>query len=139
MNPDTAAATALVQQIAEDVCEAKDNLLAAKISQAKFANKHQSEENIYTVGDKVMLSTVHRCREYIQKHSSRVAKFLPHFDGPYLVIKSHPEKSSYTLDLPNEPDRFATFHLPSMHLYYVDTFLTTTTLIPHINLHNLIP
>jgi len=49
----------------EDVCEAKDNLLAAKISQAEFANKHRSEENIYAVGNKVMLSTVHRCHEYI--------------------------------------------------------------------------
>jgi len=57
-----------------------------------------------------MLSTVHRRHEYIQKHSGCVTKFLPHFDGPFLVTKSHPKKSLYTLELPNEPDRFATFH-----------------------------
>jgi len=44
--PNTAAAEALVQRIVQDVCEAQDNSLAAKISQAEFANKHQSKENV---------------------------------------------------------------------------------------------
>ena len=35
---------------------------------------------------------------------------MPRFDGPFLVIKAFPEKSVYTLDLPNEPNRFPTFH-----------------------------
>jgi RNase H-like domain found in reverse transcriptase/Reverse transcriptase (RNA-dependent DNA polymerase)/Integrase zinc binding domain len=107
---DTAAATALVERITQDVSEAQDNLLATKISQAEFANKHRNDETIYAVGDKVMLSTLHRHREYIQKHSGHVTKFLPRFDGPFLVTKTHPEKSSYTLELPNEPDRCGTFH-----------------------------
>ena len=109
---DATAATALVERISQNVCEAQDNLLTAKISQAEFANRHRGDEIIYVVGDKVMLSTIHRRREYIQKHSGCVAKFLLHFDGPFLVTKTHPEKSSYTLELPNEPDCFATFHAP---------------------------
>jgi hypothetical protein len=46
----------------------------------------------------------------MQKHDGRVVKFMPWFDGPFLVTRAHPEKSTYTLELPNEPDRFPTFH-----------------------------
>ena len=35
---------------------------------------------------------------------------MPRFDGPFLVTKANPAKSSYTLDLPNKPNRFPTFH-----------------------------
>jgi len=40
-----------------------------------------------------------------------VAKLLPHFDGPYPVIDTHPEASTVTLDLPNQPNAFPTFHI----------------------------
>jgi hypothetical protein len=107
---DTALALALIKCITLDIKEAKDNLLAAKVAQAEFANRHRGDEIVYSVGDKVMLSTIHRCREYMQKNSDRVAKFMPRFDGPFLMIKAFPEKSIYTLELPNEPNRFPTFH-----------------------------
>lgn len=29
----------------------------------------------------------------------RVAKLMPRWDGPFVVIKAHPDSSSYTLDL----------------------------------------
>jgi len=44
---------------------------------------------------------------------------LPRFDGPYPVIDTHPEASTVTLDLPNQPNAFPTFHI---HL--VKPFLT---------------
>ncbi|KIM73541.1 hypothetical protein PILCRDRAFT_81021, partial [Piloderma croceum F 1598] len=37
-------------------------------------------------------------------------KFMPHFDGPFLVVKAFPKKSVYTLELPNELNHFPTFH-----------------------------
>ena len=57
-----------------------------------------------------MLSTTHRRREYMQVKSRRVAKFMPRFDGPFIVSKANPSKSAYTLDLPNEPNQFPMFH-----------------------------
>ena len=39
-----------------------DALLAMKIDQAAAANKHRGEEVEYHVGDLVMLSTDHRCK-----------------------------------------------------------------------------
>jgi hypothetical protein len=41
---------------------------------------------------------------------SCVAKFIPQFDGPYKIINSMPEFLAYTLDLPNSPNIFLTFH-----------------------------
>ena len=35
---------------------------------------------------------------------------MPHFDGPYTTTHANPDKSTYTLDLPNKPNRFPTFH-----------------------------
>lgn len=106
----SAAAAALIERLHLDVAEAQDNLLAAKISQAEFANRHRAAEDVFSIGEKVMLSTEHRRREYIQAKSGRVAKFMPRFDGPFLITKANPSKSSYTLELPNEPNRFPTFH-----------------------------
>jgi hypothetical protein len=57
-----------------------------------------------------MLSTEHRRREYIQAKLGRVAKFMPRFDGPFLITQMNPSKSTYTLELPNEPNCFPTFH-----------------------------
>ena len=41
---------------------------------------------------------------------SHVTKFILQFDGPYKFINSMPEFSAYTLDLPNSPNIFPTFH-----------------------------
>jgi hypothetical protein len=100
------------------VSEAQDNLLAAKISQAEFANRRRGDEIVYKVGERVMLSTKHRRRKYLQKHSGQVAKFLPRFNGPFLITKANPAKSTYTLDLPNEPDRFPTFHASLLRKFH---------------------
>ena len=40
---------------------------------------------------------------------------MPHFDGPYHATHVNPSKSSYTLDLPNEPNCFPTFHSSLLH------------------------
>lgn len=57
-----------------------------------------------------MLSTANRRRNYKRKGKKRVAKFMPRFDGPYIVKKSFPERSKYTLRLPNNPKTFPGFH-----------------------------
>ena len=92
------AAENIINRINEDVADAKDNLLQAKLYQASAANASRGPEVAHKVGDKVMLSTFHRRREYKQKGDGRAAKFFPRWDGPYTITKSHPESSSYTLD-----------------------------------------
>jgi hypothetical protein len=107
---DVQQATDIIHQIATDTNEAKDNLLQAKVFQAHFANDHRGADELYAVGDKVMLSTLHRRQEYKKKGEHRVAKFFPRYDGPYDVIDAFPHVSAYKLELPNSPNIFPTFH-----------------------------
>jgi hypothetical protein len=100
----------VIERIQLDVAEAKDCLLAEKLSQAHAAHQHRGKDNVFAVGDQVMLSTLHRRQEYKSKHEKQAAKFFLRFDGPYTIVKSHPEFSTYTLDLPNSPLVFPTFH-----------------------------
>lgn len=108
--PDAGAATEFIEKLALDTMEAKDNLLAAKVAQAEFANRHQGPELKIKEGNQVMLSTEHRRREYMQSKSGCVTKLMPRFDGLFHTTCVHPETSNYMLDLPNEPKRFPTFH-----------------------------
>ena len=75
----------IVTHIALDVKEAQDNLLAAKICQAYYTNKYHAPEDIYEVGDLVMLSTENHHCNYKHKGKTCVAKFMPWNDGPYTV------------------------------------------------------
>lgn len=100
----------VLKQLNDDVLEACNNLLQAKVAQAEQAKKHHGTEVIHKVGDTVMLSTFHCCREYVQKDQKCVAKFMSRYNGPYYVTKSFPKKSVYTLHMPNAPELFPTFH-----------------------------
>ncbi|KIM90205.1 hypothetical protein PILCRDRAFT_35738, partial [Piloderma croceum F 1598] len=64
----------VLRRLHDDIQEAKDNLLRAKVSQAEFANHHRRDEVVFATGDHVMLSTFHRRRDYLQKDDKRVAK-----------------------------------------------------------------
>ncbi|RDB24931.1 hypothetical protein Hypma_007676 [Hypsizygus marmoreus] len=108
----------MVQEMEINLMEAKDNLLTAKISQAHHANKSRAPEKPYAVGDKVLLTTVHRRWEYMQKKDGRVTKFMPRFDGPYTIAKAHPATSSYTLDLPESSSIFPTFHASQLQPFH---------------------
>ena len=56
----------------------------------------------------------------METHSDCSTKFMPRFDGPYHVVKSHPTKSTYTLDLPNELNCFLTFHSSLLHPFFTN-------------------
>ena len=110
---DVVKAKEVIEQLYKDVSDAQDNLLAAKTRQAHFANAHRAPEDVYQIGDLVMLSTKNRRAEY-KAHGKnaerRAAKFFPRYDGPYKEIKAFPEKSEYTLLLPNSGKTFPGFH-----------------------------
>ena len=99
-----------------DVSEARDNLIAAKAFQAHYANKSRCPEVVYAVGDCVMLSTFHRRREYRKKGDKRATKFFPRWDGPYTIINSNPNSSTYTLDMDGHDSIFPTFHASELKL-----------------------
>jgi Integrase zinc binding domain/RNase H-like domain found in reverse transcriptase len=109
-SPEMTDATELLESIALTTAEAQDNLLAAKVNQADSANCHHTPKFPFKVGNKAFLSTEHRWHEYVQNKSGHMAKFMPRFDGPFKITRAHPETSDYSLKLPNEPNRFPTFH-----------------------------
>jgi RNase H-like domain found in reverse transcriptase/Reverse transcriptase (RNA-dependent DNA polymerase)/Integrase zinc binding domain len=115
--PEQTTAHEIITRITLDVKEAQDNLLAAKIRQAYHANEHRAPEDIYEVGDLVMLSTENRRRNYKRKGKTRVAKFMPRNDGPYTITHTFPERSEYTLKLPNNPNTFPGFHAHLLKRY----------------------
>jgi len=75
---------------------------------------HRSEEPTFTIGDLVYLSTAHRRRKYLNGNNKRVAKFMPWFDGPYAIVSTNPESSTYTLDLPDHTNIYPTFHVSEL-------------------------
>jgi hypothetical protein len=113
-------ARALISQLEHDVMEAQDNLLAAKTAQASSTNAHRAAPIVFKAGDRVMLATKNRRRDYMQKGDKRVAKFMPRYDGPYVVLEAHPQFSTYTLDLPNSPNIFPTFHISQLRPYHAN-------------------
>ncbi|KAG5725077.1 hypothetical protein E4T56_gene10250 [Termitomyces sp. T112] len=92
----------LIEKLQTDMKEAQDNLLAAKVRQAYHTNAGRADEEAYEVGDLVMLAMKHRRQVYMRKGHKRVAKFMPRHDGPYEIVTAFPEKSEYTLRLPND-------------------------------------
>jgi hypothetical protein len=114
----TEKATELLERIRLDSEEAKDNMLLAKMTQAYHANKHRGEDDVFVVGDRVMLSMLHRCKEYHKKGEKWATKFFPRFNGPYKITRAHPETSNYTLDLPNSPHVFPTFHASELKHFH---------------------
>ena len=73
-------------------------------------NEHQAHKVVYKEGDLIMLSTENCHHNYKHKGKKRVAKFMPWSDRPYTVVKAFPEKSEYTLCLPNNLQTFPGFH-----------------------------
>jgi len=100
----------VIWQLETDVLKAQDNLLCAKISQSTQANKHCTLKFPFHIGSHVCLSTLHCRNDYKSKGEKCVAKFMLHFDGPYMVIDVNKDHSTVTLDLPNSPNIFPVFH-----------------------------
>jgi hypothetical protein len=104
------SAREIIENLQTDVADARDNLILAKISQSHFSNPSRADTPKYNIGDKVMLSTLNRRKEYKRKNQKRAAKFMPRFDGPYLIVDVHNQASTVTLDMPIAPNLFPTFH-----------------------------
>ena len=100
----------VIKKLQNDVLEAQDNLLRTKISQSVEANKHHSLTFPFVIGSCVRLTTLHWRNEYKAKGEKQVAKFMPRYDGPYTIVDTDEQHSTITLELPNAPNIFPTFH-----------------------------
>jgi hypothetical protein len=101
----------VIRRLEDDMQEAQDNLLYAKTSQSLYANVHRADNFPLELDDRVLLSTLHRRRQYKQKGDRRTAKFMPCFDGPYTITDIDNAHSTVTLDLPQSSNVFPTFHM----------------------------
>ncbi len=84
----------------------------------------------FDVGNKVMLNTFHQHRDFKAGDKNCVTKFMPRFDGPYVVIYANPTLSSYTIEMLNSPNIFLTFHASELK-YFVDNNSTLFPLHKH--------
>jgi hypothetical protein len=111
---DHITARQVIENLHTDIADARDNLILAKISQSHYANPKRSDAPPYQIGDKVMLSTLNRRKDYKLKGQHRAAKFFPRFDGPYIIVDVHENASTVTIDMPNAPNLFPTFHTSNL-------------------------
>ena len=109
-NPAQADAQAILNTLLPLKTEAKDNLLTAKLNQAEQKNKHRRLDFPFQVGARVLLSTSNRRREYKSADELRVAKFMPRFDGPYVITAVDEKHSTVTINIPHAPHLFPVFH-----------------------------
>ncbi|KAJ2913860.1 hypothetical protein MD484_g6573, partial [Candolleomyces efflorescens] len=100
------------------VLEAQDNLLLAKINQAYHANRTRGEDPLFSVGDRVMLSTRNRRKELKAGDTARTTKFLPRWVGPYEITRTNHAASTYTLNMPTHPRLFPVFHVSQLKRYH---------------------
>jgi len=81
----------------------------------------------------IQLSTLHHCQQFKKEGEKQVAKFFPHYDGPYDIIVVHMETSNYTLKLPNSPNTYLTYHTSKLKAFlpnYLSLFLSCKPLQP---------
>ncbi|THH06299.1 hypothetical protein EW146_g9654 [Bondarzewia mesenterica] len=111
------AASDFISHMIDLEFEAKDTLLTSKLSQAHSTNAHRNPDPVLKIGDRVLLSTFHRRREYTSHDQKHVAKFMPRYDGPYKIIHAFPNTSTYELSLPSSSKTFSTFHISQLRVF----------------------
>ena len=132
LTPTDKLATDLLKRMQSLVSEAQDNLITAKVTQAFHSNKTRELAFPFKVGDRVVLSTLHRRHEIKAGDPNRIAKFMPRFDGPFAIKNIDEKHSTVTLDLPNLPQIFPVFHTSEIRPFAEnnDTLFPSRALIP---------
>ncbi|RXW12306.1 hypothetical protein EST38_g13546 [Candolleomyces aberdarensis] len=109
--PELKDTVSALEGLVDSVADAQDALVKAKVDQAAEANKTRRDDPNFEVGERVWLCTRHRRREYLAKGQKRAAKFMPRYDGPYLILDRNLATSTYTLLLPEHSNTHPTFHM----------------------------
>ena len=61
-----------------------------------------------------MLSTAHQQHKFRAGDPNHIAKFMPHYDGPFHIKSTDEKHLTVTLDLPNLPNILLVFHTSEM-------------------------
>ena len=104
----------VISHVNLDISEAWDSLIIANAFQAHYVNMACGVEVVYAVGDRVMLSTFHWCKEYCKKGNKCATKFFLQWDGPYTL---NVNLGSSTLDMDRHDSIFPTFHASKLKLH----------------------
>ena len=73
-----------------------------------------------------MLSAKNRRHGYLASGDRHVAKFMPCYGGPYMVLEAHPETSTYIFDIiPCSAQACSAFHASQLH-----AFMANDTVVP---------
>ena len=104
-----AASELLIEQMKNDLIQAKEKLKLAQEKQSFYANKKRRDV-VYKVGDLVMLSTVDL------RTTGRAKKLLSKYIGPFKIIKNI-NNISYELELPKEFKFYNVFHVSKLKLF----------------------
>lgn len=114
--PETTAKK-IITDILDTEAEAKDALLAAKVVQAFHADKNRGDPPKFKVGDRVLLTTVHRRNRAKREKGLLCAKFYARYDGPYKILRAHPETDAYTLDMPASANPQPSYNVEDLSPY----------------------
>ena len=118
---DVPASVEFFQELQRDIDEARDAILTAQTRQAQQANKHRRAEVKYKVDDLVMRSTKNYRAQFkdSSKATTRSAKLMPRYDGPWKVLEARPETSTYVLDIPGS-SAYSTYHGDQLKPYHAN-------------------
>src|SRR5487761_1807103 len=104
------SAMQLVKKVAENLSNAKRNLMTAQQRQKKYADEKRRAVT-FQVGDRVMLSTAHL------NNQDRAPKLSPKYIGPFTITRVI-NNNAYVLDLPMSMSRVHnTFNVSQLKLY----------------------
>jgi hypothetical protein len=95
--PEYAGVRDFINLALANIAMAHDAIIESRVRATYQANKKRREEIPYAVGDLVFLST-----KNLNLPKSRARKLAPKFIGPYKIIQSNPETSTYELELSAE-------------------------------------
>jgi len=103
-------------QALQNLADAHDAIIEARVFQTHRANIHRREEPHLSIGDRVYLST-----KNLNLPKGRARKLCPKFVGPYKILTTNTESSTYTLELPRALQQrriIPSFHVSLLRPYY---------------------
>jgi hypothetical protein len=78
-----------------NLADAHDTIIESRVRQTHNANCHQRDDDTFTVGDLVYVSTTD-----LSLPKGRASKLLPKYVGPFKILAAHASTSTYQIELP---------------------------------------
>jgi hypothetical protein len=112
------SAAAFADKMSEGLARAKKCIQAAQSRQKRFADDHR-RELMFSIGDKVLLSTKNINLLLTKDRASNTVKLLPRWMGPFTVLRKFGEVA-YELQLPPHMRVHPVFHVSLLKSFIPD-------------------